>query len=78
MTVTILTLAEHRLGREARTGADFTEAGLPIMGGCEGCGASIAAYNAYPSVTGYLRCADCIGDLGYADAQHANEAIFDA
>ena len=79
--VTILALAKYRLGlgREVSSlsGADFTRASLPIMGGCQRCEATIAAYNACPSKTGYLMCADsCIGDLGYATVQEANEALF--
>lgn len=74
--VSILDLAEYRLGREASTGQDFEDAGLPILGGCEGCGATIAAYNAYPSKTGFLRCADCIADLGWGTVQEANDALF--
>lgn len=74
--VSILDLAKHRLGRDPVTGADFAEAGLAIFGGCEDCGASIAAYNAYPSRTGYWRCEDCIGDLGFATVEEANAAIF--
>jgi hypothetical protein len=66
--ITIMEAATHMLGRSAMNGADYQEAGLPIMGGCEHCGASIAAYNAYPSTSGYLRCADCIGPDGYATA----------
>jgi hypothetical protein len=46
------------------------------MGGCEGCGASIAAYSAHPSTTGYIRCRDFIGDLGYATVAEADLAIF--
>jgi hypothetical protein len=77
-SITSLELASHRLEREARNGADFEEANIPIMGGCEGCGASLAAYNAYPSTTGFLRCSDCIGELGYPDVEQANAAIFGA
>ena len=40
--------------------------GVDILGGCQGCHATIAAYNAYPSTSGYWRCADCIGNDGYA------------
>ncbi len=58
--ISIIQWADFRLGREARTEADFQEAGLAMMGGCQSCGASIAAYNAYPSRSGYWRCADCI------------------
>lgn len=77
MSITILELASHRLGRDASNGADFAEAELPIMGGCECCGASIAAYNACPSKSGYLRCANgCIGDAGWDDVIEAEAAIF--
>lgn len=43
----------------------FDTRGLPMFGGCEVCGASITAYNAYPSKSGFLRCNDCIDDHGY-------------
>jgi hypothetical protein len=36
-----------------------------ILGGCQGCQATIACYNAYPSISGYWHCADCIGEDGY-------------
>lgn len=78
MPVTIMQLAEHRLGRPASTGGDFIEARLPIMGGCEVCGATVAAYNSCPSKSGYIRCAnDCIGDDGWEDVVEANRVIFD-
>lgn len=53
------------------TGEAFDRLGLPFLGGCEGCEATIAAYNAYPSRSGFLRCDDCVGvgdpdHLGYA------------
>ena len=80
MPITILQLAEFR-GAKAEEGrmlnmAEFIRVGLPIAGGCEGCGASIAAYNAHPSKTGYLRCAVCIGALGYETTEEANREIF--
>jgi hypothetical protein len=79
--VTILQLALYRLGLPADhpgslDGAQFEGVGLPIMGGCERCHASIAAYNAHPSLTGFLQCSDCIADLGYATVEEANRAIF--
>lgn len=76
MSITILELATYRLGRDASTGADFEEAGLQIMGGCGGCGASLAAYNAYPSRDGYWRCSDCIEDDGWETVEEANAALF--
>lgn len=71
--ITILDVAEAR-GVQAGpdgsiSGGEFERVGLPLFGGCEGCGASIAAYNAYPSKTGYIRCGDCIGDLGFASVE---------
>ena len=71
MPVTIMELASHRLGRRAENGADYEEAGLPIIGGCVGCGATVAAYNAYPSKSGFLACADCIGEGGWDDVESA-------
>lgn len=76
MPVTIMQLAEYRIGREATTGSDYAEACLPIMGGCEHCGATIAAYNAYPSKSGYLRCRNCIDPDGWYTVEEANAAIF--
>jgi hypothetical protein len=75
--ITVLMLAEFILGREARTGQDFADAGLPMLGGCELCGATIAAYNASPSRSGYLRCAEgCIGDLGFDTVEAAAYFLF--
>lgn len=79
--ITVFALAAHRLGIEPGsrrlTGADFERVELPMLGGCEACGASVAAYNACPSTTGYLRCANgCIDGLGYATVQEADAAIF--
>ena len=47
------------------TGEDFDYFGLPMIGGCQGCGAVIAAYNAHPSQTGFLLCRDCVGTRGF-------------
>lgn len=77
MSITVMQLATHRLGRDARNGADFQEAQLPIMGGCQVCEATVAAYNSCPSTSGYLRCANgCIGDDGFATVEEADRAIF--
>jgi hypothetical protein len=44
-------------------GAEFARVGLPILGGCCVCGATIAAYNAAPSTYGYLMCLNgCVTD----------------
>lgn len=75
--VTVMQLASHRLGREATNGADYEQAGMAMLGGCELCHASIAAYNACPSKSGYLRCANgCIGPDGWDDVEQANRDIF--
>lgn len=64
--ITILDAATQILGRPAQTGGDFAEAGLDIMGGCQNCGATLAAYNASPSTSGYWKCAgSCIGADGF-------------
>ena len=78
MAITIMELAQYRLGLEDAdhmTGADFQRANLDILGGCEICAASIAAYNAYPSRSGYWRCADCVGDDGFKTVQEAQIKI---
>src|SRR5215471_554228 len=68
--ITLLQLASAILGRKAENGADFEEADVAMWGGCEVCGASIAAYNGCPSRTGYIRCANaCIGDQGFATVE---------
>lgn len=79
--VTILELAKHRGAQEQDgggiSGAEFERVGLPIMGGCEVCGATVAAYNACPAKSGYLRCANnCIADDGWTDVAAANNEIF--
>lgn len=51
----------------ALSGDEFARLNLPMLGGCIVCYAAIAAYNACPSRSGYLKCASgCIGDDGYA------------
>ena len=79
--ITIYDLAVYRLGLnrpDSLSGADFEKAGLPILGGCEVCAATVAAYNSCPSETGYIRCLNgCIDDLGFATVEEANQFIFD-
>jgi len=79
--VTIYELACHRLNMpnaDSLNGADFDRARLPMLGGCEVCGATVAAYNACPSKTGYLRCANgCIEDLGWEDVEQCDRDIFE-
>ena len=81
MAVTILELAKHRGAEEVEgsiNGAEFEKVGLPIMGGCEICGATIAAYNACPTRTGYLRCnrEECLGYEGFENVEEADRFIF--
>lgn len=76
MSVTILQVAAYRLGREPRTGADFARVGLAMLGGCERCNQTIAAYNAYPSKSGFWRCQDCIGENGWESVECAARAMF--
>ena len=55
-------------------GDQYTARGYALLAGCEGCGATLAPYNAYPSTSGFIRCRDCLGaDNGYpsvADFHH--------
>jgi hypothetical protein len=74
--ITIYQLAEYRIGREPEYGEDFAEALLPMLAGCEICHSSLAAWNAYPTQSGYVRCQHCIQDLGWYSAEAANTAIF--
>jgi len=61
---TILDIALHWGAQEDENGGinggEFERLGLPIMGGCQNCEASIAAYNAYPGLNGYLLGAECV------------------
>ncbi len=67
MAITILDYVKSVVGgKDLYTAEDCLASGVDILGGCQGCHATIAAYNAYPSTSGYWRCADCIGDHGYA------------
>jgi hypothetical protein len=67
MPITILDYVKSVVGdKDFYTAEDCLASGVDIIGGCHGCGAVIAAYNAYPSTCGYWRCADCIGTSGYA------------
>jgi hypothetical protein len=67
MAITILDYVKSVVGdKDLYTAEDCLASGVDIIGGCQGCHATIACYNAYPSTSGYWRCADCIGDDGYA------------
>jgi len=62
--ITILEVAKARGISEDKggliSGAEFDRVGLPMLGGCQSCGACIGPGDAYPSRTGYLQCGDCI------------------
>ena len=67
MPITILDYVKSVVGdKDFYTAEDCLASGVDILGGCQGCHATIAAYNAYPSTSGYWRCADCIGQDGFA------------
>ncbi|MGI8447652.1 MAG: hypothetical protein ACR2MP_10845 [Streptosporangiaceae bacterium] len=62
MPITILDYVKFQVGeKDSYSAEDFHSTGVDIMGGCEGCAATIAGYNAYPSRSGYWRCADGCG-----------------
>lgn len=84
MAITIRELAEYRLDQagilpegDSLNGGDFARAGLCIVGGCATCGASLAAYNGYPSKTGYWLCRDCLCGQGWETVEQANADIFE-
>jgi hypothetical protein len=67
MPITILDYVTSVVGpKDFYTAEDCLTSGVDIIGGCQTCGATIAAYNAYPSTSGYWCCANCIGDTGFA------------
>ena len=67
MPITILDYVNpSSVDKDFYTAEDCLISGVDIIGGCQACAATIAIYNAYPSTSGYWRCADCIGDTGFA------------
>ena len=67
MPITILDYVKSVVGdKDLYTAEDCLASGVDILGGCQGCQATIACYNAYPSTSGYWRCAGCIGKDGFA------------
>ena len=67
MPITILDYVRTVVGdKDTYCAEDFHRHGVGMTGGCQLCAASIACYNAFPSTSGYWRCADCIGNDGYA------------
>jgi hypothetical protein len=66
MPITILDYVKSVVGdKPLYTAEDCLTSGVDIVGGCQLCAATIACYNAYPSRSGYWRCADCIGEDGF-------------
>ena len=67
MAITILDYVKSVVGdKDFYTAEDCLTAGVNIIGGCQGCEATLAVYNAYPSKSGYWQCGDCIGESGFA------------
>jgi hypothetical protein len=66
MAITILDVVIDNVGqRDTYTYTDHLTSGVDMLGGCEQCAATLSSYNAYPSHSGYWRCANCIGTTGY-------------
>lgn len=54
-----------KLLRDEYSALDFEDQGLAMLGGCHGCGESLAAYNAFPDrVMGLWACRGCLKE-GY-------------
>jgi hypothetical protein len=67
MPITIFDYVKSVVGdKDFYTAEDCLITGVDVIGGCQACAATIAIYNAYPSTSGYWRCAGCIGDTGFA------------
>jgi hypothetical protein len=67
MPITILDYVKSVVGdKDFYTAEDCLVSGVDIIGGCQTSAAAIAIYNAYPSTSGYWRCAGCIGEEGFA------------
>ncbi len=79
--ITVLELAMFRGCKASEDGSVSMGAveatGLPFMGGCVRCGASVACYNSCPTTTGYIACkSGCAEDIGYPTVEEANRALF--
>jgi hypothetical protein len=67
MPITIVDYVKSIVGdKPAYDYWDFYGTGVAMIDGCERCYAMLFGYNAYPSKSGSCRCADCIGDTGFA------------
>lgn len=66
MPITILDYVKSEIGKkDIYSSDDFYRLGVEYFGDCEHCSAALGGWNAYPAVTGYWRCADCIADCGF-------------
>jgi hypothetical protein len=76
--VTVHDVAVARGVKEDEDGSvgmdEYLRVGLPMLGGCYRCGASIACYNSCPTKVGYLMCKNgCVGDDGFATTEEFEE-----
>lgn len=76
--LTILDIAIAKGAHQDDGGAiamgEFERLNLPFFSGCQGCGASLAPYNAYPSTTGFIQCKDCLDDRGFKTVEEFDAA----
>ena len=76
MPITILDYVKSKVGeKESYSASDFHSNGVEILGGCERCNATIACYNAYPSKSGYWRCAECIDEAGFGTVEEFEKTV---
>ena len=67
MPITILDYVKSVVGdKDTYTAEDFLTAASTCSAAARAATPRIACYNAYPSTSGYWRCADCIGETGFA------------
>ena len=65
----LITLLDYLSELTSASGTDFGPiCDVPVPVGCERCHAAITSHNAYFARFGTLRCANCIGDDGFATA----------
>lgn len=66
--VTALDVAIARGAKEVNGSVSAKEVikqGIPFIGGCACCEATLGCYNAYPSTVGVWFCSECIGAKGF-------------
>jgi len=67
MPITFLDFVKFKLGeRDEYSMEDCASVGVALIGSCQVCSATLSIANGYPSRQGYWRCADDIGDDGFA------------